>query len=374
MSNPADDIGLPARAGDVLKRAGRATAAVWARLRGWRRIRFTFGGLVFSLGSLAVGFAAMNTANNLLYLLLGAMLGLIVLSSWLSEQAIRGLDVRRATPRGITVGLEARIVYEVINHKRRIPSFAIELRERGLPEAAFLARIGPREEKVTRSVNRFVRRGIYPLGALTISTSFPFGLFFKERDVKQPGELVIWPRHDRALRPTAPGAGKSRALGIPLARALGTRGDYRGLRPYRPGDDPKDIHWRTSARLQAPVVREYDRDTSESLWICLDLAGHPGDEAEALVEVAASLAASAEAEGKRFGLVAGGRTVPPGAGAGHLERVLDALARVDFRPETPPPAPPVDRSRCILVSLTGARASAYADAFVGVPAAREEAA
>ena len=148
----------------------------------------------------------------------------------------------------------------------------------------------------------------------------------------------------------------------------------RGLRPYRPGDDPKDIHWRTSARLQAPVVREYDRDTSESLWICLDLAGHPGDEAEALVEVAASLAASAEAEGKRFGLVAGGRTVPPGAGAGHLERVLDALARVDFRPETPPPAPPVDRSRCILVSLTGASASAYADAFVGVPAAHEEAA
>src|SRR5690606_18873698 len=146
---------------------------------------------------------------------------------------------------------------------------------------------------------RFVRRGIYPLRTLTISTSFPFGLFFKERDVELPGELVIWPRHDLALRAPAPGAGRSRALGVALARAMGTRGDYRGLRPYRPGDDPKDIHWRTSARLQAPVVREYDRDTSESLWICLDLAGDPGDEAERLVEVAASLAALAEAEGKR---------------------------------------------------------------------------
>ena len=151
---------------------------------------------------------------------------------------------------------------------------------------------------------------------MTISTSFPFGLFLKERDVEIPGELVIWPRHDRALRAPAPGAGKSRALGIALTRAAGTRGDYRGLREYRPRDDPKDIHWRSSARFEVPVVREYDRDSSESLWICLDLAGQPSEESEALVEVTASLAARAQAEGKRFGLVAGGRTVPPAAGAG----------------------------------------------------------
>ena len=46
----------------------------------------------------------MNTGNNLLYLLLGAMLGLIAVSSWLSEQAIRGLEIKRLTPRGVTVG------------------------------------------------------------------------------------------------------------------------------------------------------------------------------------------------------------------------------------------------------------------------------
>jgi len=346
----------------------------WARLRAWRRIRFTFGGLVFSLGALAVGFAAMNTANNLLYLLLGAMLGLIVVSSWLSEQAIRGLDVRRHTPHGVTVSHEVRIQYEVINHKRRLSSLAVELREQGLPVAAFLPHVGAGEETTARSANRFVRRGIYPLGTVTISTSFPFGLFLKERDVEIPGELVIWPRHDRALRAPAPGAGKSRALGIALTRAAGTRGDYRGLREYRPGDDPKDIHWRSSARFEVPVVREYDRDSSESLWICLDLAGQPSEESEALVEVTASLAARAQAEGKRFGLVAGGRTVPPAAGAGQLERVLDALARVDFRLDAPPPAPPVDPLRCILVSLAGRDAAAYADAFVGAPPVREEAA
>ena len=348
-------------------------AHAWARLRAWRRVRFTRGGLLFTAGTFAVGFAAMNTGNNLLYLLLGGMLGLIAVSSWLSEQAIRGLEVKRRTPRGITVGQNVRLVYNVTNRKKRLPSMAIELKETGLEEPAFFVRVGAGAESTGKSMHRFVRRGLYPLGPLTIGTSFPFGLFVKERDLELPGELVIWPRHDRAVRAPFPGGGRNRARGLALAGAPGTRGDYRGLHPYRVGDDPKDIHWRTSARLSSPVVREYERDASETLWICLDLAGDPdSDEAESLVEISASLAARAETEGKRFGLVAGQRVVLPGAGAGQLEVVLDQLARVDFRPNAPPPAPPVDPIRCVLVALTGRVAGGYGDAFVGAPSARAE--
>lgn len=326
---------------------------------------------MFTVGSLAVGFAAMNTGNNLLYLLLGAMLGLIVVSSWMSEQAIVGLELRRHVARGVTVGHDVRIAYDATNRKPRFPTIALELREVGLSEPAFFARIGAGETRTATSVHRFVRRGIYPLGTLTVSTSFPFGLFFKERDVELPGELIIWPRHDLPVPAGSPGAGRARVRGQALAGQPGARGDYRGLRPYRPGDDPKDIHWRTSARLQTPVVREYERDASEIFWICLDLAGTRGaEDAEGLVEVAASLAARAEVEGKRFALVAGQRVVPPGSGPGQLEAVLDALARVDFDPEAPPPAPPVHPSRCLLVSLGGRGASEYGDAYVGAPPPR----
>ena len=343
-------------------------AGAWARLRAWRRVRFTLGGLVFTTGTFAVGFAAMNTGNNLLYVLLGGMLGLIAVSSWLSEQAIRGLEVERRTPRGITVGQDVRLGYKVKNRKTHLPSMAIELKEAGLDEPAFFVRVGAKAEATGKSTHRFVRRGLYPLGPLTIGTSFPFGLFVKERDVERPGELVIWPRHDRTVRAPFPGGGRNRARGLALAGAPGTRGDYRGLHPYRVGDDPKDIHWRTSARLASPVVREYERDASETLWICLDLAGDPdSDEAESLVEISASLAARAETEGKRFGLVAGRRRVLPGAGSGQLEAVLDQLARVDFSLDAPPPAPPVDPGRCVLVALTGRAAAGYGDAFIGAP-------
>jgi uncharacterized protein (DUF58 family) len=353
----------------VIRAARLALGRAWARLRAWRRIRFTSGGMVFSVGSLAVGFAAMNTGNNLLYLLLGGMLGLIAVSSWMSEQAIAGLAVRRHVSRGVTVGHDVRIVYDVTNEKKRLPTIALELREAGLGEPAFFSRVRAGTTETAASVHQFVRRGIYPLSTLTVSTSFPFGLFFKERDVELEGELVIWPRHDRPVRAPNPGAGRARVRGHAMAGAPGTRGDYRGLRPYRPGDDPKDIHWRTSARLVNPVVREYERDASETLWICLDLGGpSETDEVEGLVEVAASLAARAELEGKRYGVVAGARVVTPGSGPGQLEAALDTLARVDFREDAPPPAPPVHTSRCVLVSLTGRSAGLYGDAYVGAPA------
>lgn len=327
---------------------------VWRRIRAWRRVSFTIGGLIFSVGTFAVGFAAMNTGNNLLYILLGAMLGLIVVSSWLSEQVIRELDVERLVPRAVTVGREMRVTYAVTNHKPRVPTMSMEISEAGLPNRAFVGHVAPGATVHARSVNTFVRRGVHRLGTVTLSTGFPFGLFLKERDLEIPGEIVVWPRTDRPVPVPAPGGGRVPRSGVTTRGAAGQRGEYRSLRTYRPGDDPRDIHWRSSARLREPVIREYEHDGARTRWICLDLRAEAGEAAEAAVEVAAALAERAATEGRSFALVAGDRLVEPGEGPGQLERVLDALARVDFDPGAPSVSPPVDPSTCVLVSVHGA--------------------
>ena len=264
----------------------QSLAGLWGRIRAWRRIRFTSGGAAFSLGAMAVGFAAMNTGNNLLYLLLGSMLGFIAVSGWLSEQAIRALHIERRSPRTVT-----------------------------------------------------------------LSTGFPFGMFRKERDVEIPGEVVVWPRTDRPVRDPNPGAGRIPRTGVSARGAAGTRGEYRSLRTYRIGDDSRDIHWRSSARLREPVIRQYERDGAETRWICLDLRTEPGESAEVAVEVAASLAETAMAQQRPFALVAGQDVLEPGDGAGQLERALDLLARVDFSEDAPAPAPPVATEQCVLVCV-----------------------
>ena len=332
----------------------------WRRLRGWRRIRFTTGGVLFSVGSLAIGGAAINTGNNLLYLLLGAMLGFIALSGWLSERVLRRLEIRRHNPRGVTVEKPIRITYYVSNRKRLFPTLTLYLFEKGLPEPAFVSRVGASESVTVVSENRFLQRGVYPLETLTLSTSFPFGWFTKERDVPLPGELVIWPRSDRPVRLPVPPGGRGRPqFSDSSGAAPGARGEYRGLREYRVGDDPRDIHWRTTAKIGRPVIREYDLDTTEIVRICLDTRGEPGAAAEVAIEIAAAVAAQAYRVGRRFGITTCTSDLAPGGGSGQFERVLDLLARVDFDPSAPHLAPPIDPMGCVLVSLSGARRGSY---------------
>lgn len=356
----------------VLTRALGRLRHAWRLLRAWRRIYFTGFGLAFTLGSIAVGLAAMNTANNLLYLLFGSMVGFIVVSSWLSEQTIRDVRVERGHSHCVTVGQDLRIHYQITNQKRFLSSLAIEIVEAGLPNHAFVAHAPPRRPVSTRSVNSFVRRGIYPLGTVTISTSFPFGLFRKERDVEIPGEILVWPRTDRRVRAPMAGAGRSAHSGVAARGAPGARGEYRSLRGYRPGDDPKDIHWRSSARLRQPVVREYERDGADTRWVCLDTRGEPGEAAEVAVEVAAALIADAVAERRPFALVAGDVLLAPGDGAAHLERALDILARVDFAESGSAPHPPVPTASCILVAVLPS--GGFGDVYTVGPDARLDAA
>jgi uncharacterized protein (DUF58 family) len=358
----SDNVGR-SPGGRWLRRAWETVRNLRRRLNAWRRIQFTRSGFVFTAGSFAIGFAAFNTGNNLLYLLFGAMLGMIVVSGWLSEQVIRNLVVYRRVPRGVTAGNPLRIHYQVENRRKRIPSFALEIGESGLLSRGFLPFIPPGGRAAARSENLFESRGVFPLDAVTLTTSFPFGLFRKSRDLPLAGELVVWPRSDRKVRPPQPAGGRTPRVGAFSVGSAGLRGEYRGLRSYRPGDDPRDIHWRTTARLGHPVVREYEQSDSETLWLCLDTRGEPGPQAEIAIEITASLAARAFREGRRFGLVTPTRTVEAGLGPGQLERILGTLARVDFSPGSSPPRPPVSPERCVLVTHRAGDGGTFGDLY-----------
>ncbi len=77
----------------------------------------------------------------------------------------------------------------------------------------------------------------------------------------------------------------------------------------------------------------------------------------------ASLAARAFREGRRFGLVTPARTVEPGLGPGQMERILSALAEVDFKPDDPRPLPPVSPRQCVLVTTTPGTSPGFGDRY-----------
>lgn len=333
-----------------------------------RRLRFQRPGWVLSISAIVLGVAAIATGNNLLFLMLGGMLGLIALSGWLSEVTLRGIHVVRRVPHGVHAGASAFLTYEIENRKRRLPSFALEIGEGGDPARGFLPSLGPGRSSTIRVERIWARRGAYRLRRVTLSTSFPFGFFQKERDIELEGEVVVWPRIDRVVEEPRPAGDRTPRTGDVSTVASGIRGEYRSLRPYRPGDDPRDVHWRTTARTGEPIVREYAREQAQTLWLCVDLrrapeakknasdASPPGE--EVAIEIAAALAARAFGRGQPVGLVTSDERVGRGSLPEQLERVLDALARARFRSDAAPPEPPAPRAECVLVTAIDGSAGA----------------
>jgi len=140
------------------------------------------------------------------------------------------------------------------------------------------------------------RRGHYRFGPLRISTRFPLGLVRGQMTLPLYEELIVSPRLGRLLPQwlnllEADLAGDQRRS---PQRGVAD-GDYYGLRPWQSGDSLRWIHWRTTARLNRPIVRQYERRKSREVAIVVDpwLPAHPDQGQAIAVELAISFAATA---------------------------------------------------------------------------------
>jgi uncharacterized protein (DUF58 family) len=211
--------------------------AAWRRrLRPPRRLKFTREGKFFVGITLGVGFAAINTANNLLYLLLGMLLALIVVSGVMSELSLRDLTVVRRLPLRAQVGRAHLVEIEVYNHKVHVPSYAIEVEDLRFGQPAdkrcFFLKISPQSAQVAAYRRTPIHRGRDAHVGFRIATRFPFGLFEKSREVLADGELIIYPAVDPVqLAPAASG----RSTGADSVVGRGHGEEFFGLKLMRPG-------------------------------------------------------------------------------------------------------------------------------------------
>ncbi len=251
------------------------------RQRGARRLKFTREGKYYLGITLGVGFAAINTGNNLLYLLLGMLLSLIVVSGVMSELSLRNLTVTRRLPLRAQVGRPHLVEIEVFNHKGKIPSYAIEVEDlrAGQPadKRCFFLKISPSSAQVAAYRRTPARRGRDHHTGFRIATRFPFGLFEKSREVLAPGDLIIYPAVDPVRLPADTGT-KPGHSGRIVGRGGGD--DIYTVRPRRDGDDPRDIYWRKSALTNQLVVRERTREARPDVELVLDVV-RPEPETEA---------------------------------------------------------------------------------------------
>jgi uncharacterized protein (DUF58 family) len=310
-----------------------------------RQLKTTREGKLLIAITLGLGFGAVNSGNNLLYLVLGMLLSMIVISGVLSELTLRGITVRRRYGGTTHAGRETFLSLEIRNGKGRLSSFSVEVEElldaeeksesddavaQQRPAYALNLRAGEVQNVALKCT--FARRGVFRSQGLRIATRFPFSFFRKSREILEPFEFVVFPEvYD--VNPPQLGY---RSLGAAESdRRIGRGGDYHGLREHRIEDDPRDIHWKSSARLGRLVSREYERSADRRLWLLTSNVtpelqdSTARDVVESAISETASLASHYTGAGWSVGLKTADGQVPPGTGTGQLTAILVHLARAD---------------------------------------------
>lgn len=314
----------------------RAEARLRKLLSPPRRLRPTREGWWFIGISVVVGIAALNTGNNLLYLLLGMLLSLILASGILSESTLRGLHIERALPPSIQAGAPSLIGVTVRNDKRRLPSFSVEVEDivagEPLDKRCWFLKVPAGRTQRTAYRHAFPRRGLHRFTGVRLGTRFPFALFRKTREIELPTEIVVLPRLHPIDRPPVPQRGLH---GEEPQGRLSRRGEFWGLRELRDGDDRRDVHWPSTARRGRLMVREHEREEARRVTLFLDNALPGGAECmetrrlaalERAVSLCASLAAWYVERGFAVRVVARGEASPFCAGRLALDRLLRQLA------------------------------------------------
>jgi uncharacterized protein (DUF58 family) len=164
-----------------------------------------------------------------------------------------------------------------------------------------------------------------------LTTRFPFALFLKASRVMLDRDVLVFP----AVHTISPEALlRLVGAGTSAVRRRGRGHDLYNLRTYRPGDDPRLIHWRSSAKVDSLLVREMEAETTEDTRVILaGTGGRSAERLEAALSEAASIVVHLARAGAGVELVGAGLFVPLGHGSGQARRILTALALYD--PQAP---------------------------------------
>ncbi len=311
------------------------------------------------------------TGRDLLFIL-AYLLGILIILSFAWAWAnINWVHLSRNTrTRRTQVGrpMEERFT---IRNTSNIPKLWLEVHDfttlPGHKPSYVVNNLGRKQSFTWRTTTICQERGRYQLGPIRLRTSDPFGLFPMERDWKATNNVVVYPMTFEINQFALP-------LGLlPGGDALRRRTHYvttnaSGVRDYAPGDSFSRIHWRSTARRDRLIVKEFELDPLADIWIVADMAvfSHlsvdtpkstqskrieslpawmqlekftlPESTEEYTVSIAASLAQYFLRQDRAVGLLSYGQSneiVQPDRGERQINRIFETLAVLRAQGQVP---------------------------------------
>jgi uncharacterized protein (DUF58 family) len=271
---------------------------------------FTREGVVYFLVIAVIVVAALNTGNNLLFIVLASLLAGILASGILSMIVLERLELDFVLPEHVFAARPIVSHLTVRNLKWLLPSFSVTVAARrsgrpaakkreSAPESRLPAEAGPparpvgpaspggpreaprailndpvylpfipRRAAVTQHVELvFPRRGRYTQEGFSVSSKFPFGFLMKTRAISARQEILALP----SVEPTEEFYNILPLVSGEVESFYKGRGhDLYAIRDYQEGDTARHLDWKASAKAQQLKVREFTREDERRVVLVFD--------------------------------------------------------------------------------------------------------
>ncbi|CCE22184.1 DUF58 domain-containing protein [Methylotuvimicrobium alcaliphilum] len=256
--------------------------------------------------------------NNLVYGLAFFLASLFFVSILHTYRALAGLVVKTGYAAPVFAGESAGLSLTVSNPtdtRRHALSAHLE------NESVF--DLEARQSKTLTLYMRTQQRGWHSIGAITLASHYPLGLFRAWSPLRFSDRILVYPKPARDVVPF-PDASGSDAAGQSVSDR-GGQDDFIGTREYQAGDLLRQIHWKAYAKGQGLLSKQYAGESvGTELW--LDYGQAFGERTEDRLSRLCRWILDADTAGLRYGLRLPGCRIPPDHGASHRARCLKALA------------------------------------------------
>ena len=308
-------------------------------------------GAVYVVIMIVLFVGSLQTRSNMLLLVFAMMAAPFVLNGGIIVSMLKNLSVTRSIPESVVAGERFTVELHLSNRKSILSSQLLTVTDRVANErevlepSSLVARIPANESRVARYQLELRDRGRYQLGPVSIETRYPLGIVERGITLELPGEVIVFPRIGRLTPAWFRQHGHADEI---VQRSDTRRGvyddEFHRIREYRSGDNPRAIHWRSSARQGELMIREFHQSRNQDLVILLDLWRPSSKDVVATdrVELAISFAATISrtqmlrSRDSRVALGAVGAKFEAWSGAtgpAGLESLMKLLANVEAGPQ-----------------------------------------
>lgn len=275
-------------------------------------------GVLYGLALFVMLLCSMNYSNSMGFMLTFVLTSLSFTAMYACHANLTGLEITTGKTPPVFAGEIARFVVHLANPGRSTRTAITLSASQG--DTTVTGDVTAGGDGCVAVPLRAERRGWLKLERLVVETSYPFTLFRAWGWLHMNLRVLVYPK-PAVDAPPLPWPEGGRGGGRPADRG---EEDFSGLRGYRPGDSPRHIAWKVSARVQRLLTKQFTGSGEEQRWLDWERLSDPDPEQR--LSVLCRWVLVAHAENLDYGLCLPGKTIAIAGGAAHRDRCLEALA------------------------------------------------